>query len=245
MKDAKLARVHRQRAGMGARAGSGACPYGQGPGQPDAGDLRFCSHAGSSMNPILGELDLLEIQPYSDEPVRVGDIVLFTAPDGRERQIVHRVVCVTPAGIRTRGDNSPEADPWTLTLVQAPGPGTITGRVVAAWRGQRWRRIAGGMRGRVAMRLGRWQQMLDRRLSRLLRGPYHALARLNLAQRLLPNPFRPRVVVFRSVIGSQIRLFLGRLIVGQYDAQERRWHIRRPFRLLVREGELPTGNGDE
>ena len=54
----------------------------------------------------------------------------FFLPPGADQPVVHRVVRVTPAGISTLGDNNTQEDPFLLH------PKSITGEVVAAWRGQ-------------------------------------------------------------------------------------------------------------
>ncbi|MGB0100748.1 MAG: hypothetical protein WBP61_10760 [Nocardioides sp.] len=55
--------------------------------------------------------------PLSD--LRVGDVVTFRPPpsersDTRATRITHRIVEITPDGIRTQGDARPAPDPWLL-----------------------------------------------------------------------------------------------------------------------------------
>jgi signal peptidase len=202
------------------------------------GNVFFCAHIGPSMSPILRNLDLLEIVPYDNEPIRVGDVILFASPEGTS-PVIHRVVGVTPEGIRTRGDSNDRDDPWII------GSADVAGRVVAAWRGQKKHRIIGGPAGRLAAHLIRWRCVLDRGMSQLLHPVYHSLARLGVVRRLLPNCFRPRVVVSQTGGHRHLRLLLGGRIVGQYDARRRQWHIQRPFRLFVDELALPQGQDTE
>jgi len=61
-----------------------------------------------------------------------------------------------------------------------------------------------------------------------------------LIARLLPAPFRPRVVVFYARGREQFQLLLGRRVIGRYDDQRQQWQIQRPFRLLVDERVLPA-----
>lgn len=74
-----------------------------------SGSHFFAAYAGPSMNPTLVEPELIEIEPYYERPVRVGDVVFFTPP-GEQALIVHRVVRLTAAGIRTRGDHNARDD---------------------------------------------------------------------------------------------------------------------------------------
>lgn len=188
----------------------------------------FFAHRGSSMNPTLDEADLLEVAPYGGRPVRVGDVIAI-APPGGDHLIVHRVVRVTPDGVCTRGDNNAGEDGWCLQ------PAQIVGRAVAAWRGHRRRRVAGGWAGCLWARLVRTRRLLDQALSALLRPAYHGLARSGIVRRLTPPFLRPRLVVFGTGEKARPRLLLGRRVVGQYDALRQCWHIRRPFRLFLDE----------
>ncbi|MBF8277234.1 MAG: hypothetical protein HW390_2307 [Candidatus Brocadiaceae bacterium] len=183
------------------------------------------------MNPTLREPELMEIMPYDSRPLRVGDVAFFLPPKAYQ-PIVHRIIRVTPAGISTLGDNNTQED---IFLLQ---PKDIKGQVVAVWRGQKRREIAGGLQGRWRSRRLHWRRILVNGVSHLLRPLYYALSSCGLIARLLPAPFRPRVVVFQTQGRDQFRLLLGQHIIGRYDDQKRQWHIRRPFRLLVDERAL-------
>jgi hypothetical protein len=179
------------------------------------------------MNPTLVEPEMVEVRPYTDRAPRVGDVILFHAPNG-DRDLVHRITALTSEGIRTRGDNNPGDDPW---LVQ---PHEIVGRVIAAQCGKTRRVICGGRAG-IAQLVGlRAWRRVNRLTSRLLHAPYHALAAAGIARKLLPARWRPHVAVF----GETRLLLWGRRVIGRYHAQRGRWEIRRPFRLLVDEADL-------
>jgi hypothetical protein len=184
------------------------------------------------MNPTLHESDLLEIVSYGDGAAQVGDVIAV-APPGRDHLVVHRVVRVTVAGVCTRGDNNTDEDGWCL------GPERVIGRVVAAWRGRRRRRIAGGWPGRLWAYALRWRRILGRAASALLRPAYHGLARTGVVRRLAPAFLQPRVVVFRAGEGQRLRLMLGRRVVGEYVPSWRKWRFRWPFRFLVDEAAMP------
>jgi len=199
-----------------------------------AAAARLASYAGSSMYPTLDATDLLEIAPCAGRAVRPGDVILFASPEGG-CAVVHRVVRVTPQGIRTRGDNAAHDDDWLLQ------PSEVRGRVVAAWRGRRRRMIAGGRPGWVLGRLLNARLWMDRNLSRPARSLYRALACRGILARRLPASWRPRPVVFRTPGHSQLRLLLGQRVAGHYDSRRQRWVIRPLYRLLVDEAALPSG----
>ncbi|MDP2941277.1 MAG: ATP-binding cassette domain-containing protein [Candidatus Omnitrophota bacterium] len=87
--------------------------------------------------------DILCVAPYDTfQSVRVGDVVMFRAPE-RENEVVHRVVAITPAGARTQGDNNPSVDPWVIPFT------SLLGRVAHLRRAGVKLPVHGGMRGRV------------------------------------------------------------------------------------------------
>jgi signal peptidase I len=45
--------------------------------------------------------------------LKVGDTILFNPPASKEKYF-HRIAKIDSAGIRTKGDNNPSIDPWTL-----------------------------------------------------------------------------------------------------------------------------------
>jgi signal peptidase I len=190
-------------------------------------------YTGPSMNPTLTEPDLLEVVPYHGQPVQPGDVVYFQPPEG-DREVVHRVVALTTAGIQTRGDNSPRNDPYLLQSSD------IIGRVVAAHRGRRRRRIAGGQRGVLVGYRSRLWHLVNRGVSRLLHNTYRTLARAGRFGRWLPAKLRPRIFVFRTPNLTYAKLLMAGRVIGQYDALTELWHIRRPFRLFVDEASLPV-----
>lgn len=192
---------------------------------------QYCVHTGSSMHPTLRESDLLEIIPYGDQAVQAGDVILFPSPKD-EQLVVHRVIRVTPQGICTRGDNNSAPDPYLLQSAD------VIGRVMSVWSGQKRREIMGGRGGLVLAHSIHWLSALKRRLSFLLRPLYHHLARQGLVRRLLPKQFKPRVVIFQAGDSRSVQLLLGKRTVGRYNFQQQRWHIQRPFQILIDEQKL-------
>jgi len=200
----------------------------------DAPAAFFAVYVGVSMNPILHEPEVIEVMPYCDRPLRVGDVVFFRVP-GSDRFAIHRMTRVTPTGIFTRGDNSSREDSFRLN------PGDIKGRVVAVWRdGRKRRKIAGGWPGRLTCHRGRWSQALGRRVFPVISPIYQTLAHRQWFSWILPDSVRPRVVVFHAEGADHLQLMSGRRIVGQYDGRKHQWNIRRPFKLFVDARTLPT-----
>lgn len=197
------------------------------------GGTFLAAYVGTSMNPTLREPEILEIRPYGNRLMQVGDVVFFRSPE-RQQTVVHRIVRFTSEGICTRGDNNRRDDAFVLQ------PEDINGRVVAAWQGRKNRAIAGGRRGRL---IGRWiprQRLLDRNLSYLLHSFYHTLTHWSFLTTLLPAGLRPKIVVFQNKEIGRPCILLGRHIIGRYDDRRQQWQIHRPFRLIVNVHRLPT-----
>jgi signal peptidase I len=186
----------------------------------------FAAFAGPSMNPTLVEPELLEIQPYTARAPHIGDVIYFHAPD--EGDIVHRIIAITPEGVRTRGDNNPRDDDWLIP------PSAIIGRVVAAQRGKVRHIIINGLGGIALHRFLRVWRRFVVRISHTLHEPYHALAHSSMLCRLLPARWHPRVVTFQE---TRLLMF-GHHVIGRYNTRRGKWDIQRPFRLFVDESEL-------
>jgi hypothetical protein len=194
------------------------------------------AYVGPSMNPTLREPEMMEIMPYGGRTPLVGDVIFFLPP-GEDQPVVHRVVRVTPDGIATLGDNNTREDPYLVPLER------IRGRVIAAWRGQKRRKISGGTLGRATNRVFRWRRMLDHGVSPLLHPFYRTLSCWGVLAWFLPTSVRPRVVAFRSQGREQFQLLMGRRLIGRYDDQSNQWQIRRPFHLFV-DGRALLGKQD-
>jgi signal peptidase len=189
-------------------------------------------YRGPSMNPTLKVPDMLYLLPYQDGRILPGDVVVFRPPNSK-RLVVHRVVSVDAEAIRTRGDNNRRIDPWVIT------PDRVIGRVVEAQRGSRYRSLSSGARGRIHLQVVRANRALALKLARLLAPVYHRLARRGVFRRWLPRRRRMRVVSFERPGGRELRLLLGRSVIGHRVPGGNGWEIRPPFRLFVDEESLP------
>ena len=195
-------------------------------------DTFYCAHSGISMNPTLSWQDLLEIRPYELESVQVGDVVLFQSREGH--LVVHRVVELTKDGIRTQGDNNLRDDPGLLKSED------IIGRVVGACRGQRRRRIAGGATGRIDLFYIQRRNKACRAVASLLAPFYWHLVRWSDLWGLR-RLCRPSVVKYGT--SGKMVLFLGSMMVGDYDSLRGYWRIRPPFRLIIDEEAIKDAEG--
>jgi signal peptidase I len=187
---------------------------------------------GPSMYPTVkaGDLLILEL-PDGFTPVR-GDVIVFRVPE-RTECITHRVIEVSSAALRTRGDNNISTDPW---MVQ---PSWVIGKVTGVKRQAKRIAVRGGACGYAHFRLLRLGKFFSRPLIHALSPGYHALARGRYVARIIPLQKRMRIISLKRPQGTELRLILGRLVVGRLPAGEEQWLIRRPFRLWVDESTLP------
>jgi hypothetical protein len=189
-------------------------------------------YSGSSMYPALKPGDWLQIIPYNGQNVRRGDVIVFVPPGSKSR-IVHRVVSLDAAGIKTRGDSNYDVDQWIL------GPAHILGRVVSAKRGKSRRRIFGGLTGWLCHLIVRALNLFNSSVSAVLRPSYDRLANSGIFRRCLPEQMRPRVISLNRAAGKELQLLIGKRVIGRWPPGRSRWHIRRPYRLFVDEASLP------
>lgn len=187
--------------------------------------ISYCAHFGPSMNPILCDKDLLEINIAGN--ISVGDVILFK--NENDTLIVHRVISLAPEGIRTRGDNNNRDDPLLLPFEK------VVGKVVAAWRGHKRRKIQGGPYGRLLAYFFRMRQSLYREAFRMLSIPYKVACRSSLFHKFMPL-FQPKIVEFGI---ENFKLMVHSKMVGYYDNVQGYWIIHPPFKLFINEAKLP------
>jgi hypothetical protein len=190
-------------------------------------------YMGPSMNPSLKAGDGLNVVPYENRKVCVGDVVVFRPPGGNH-DVVHRVVSVDAEGVRTRGDNNSQVDPWVLQR------GDIIGRVVSARRGSGSVTIHGGAWGRVLGPALRTEKQLNQTISRILHPAYHLLARSGVLSAFLPLQRKTRILCFNRNGGKELQLLVGKRVIGRRLPDKNQWEISRPFRLFIDESSLPN-----
>jgi len=86
--------------------------------------MTFGLITGISMNPVLKEGDIITYEEISPSAVKVGDIIVYRIPLLTRKLyncppiVAHRVVEIKDAAkglhYRTKGDNSPASDPWSV-----------------------------------------------------------------------------------------------------------------------------------
>lgn len=94
---------------------------------------RFVPVLSNSMAPTIPVGSLALTVPVSRNDIRVGDVIVFTDPNHPTIRVIHRVVHLYGADeasqfsnwkadeltAMTKGDNNPQADPWTVTIADA------------------------------------------------------------------------------------------------------------------------------
>ena len=103
-------------------------------------DTPFFVVSSGSMKPILEVGDIIVVSGLNQyEELKVDDIIVFTLPTDSKRVIVHRINSIDKEGergieIKTKGDNNPNVDGWTVleknyvgkVITSIPSVGKIT-----------------------------------------------------------------------------------------------------------------------
>lgn len=196
------------------------------------GDEKPFVYKGPSMNPTLKAPDVLEVIPYENRPIEVGDVIVFFSKP-KNYYITHRVCTVTDKGILTKGDNNDQIDPWLLS------PAEITGQVVSAIRGSRQLEIYNGRKGQILLFYFRTLRFIRKTVSKRLNPFYNALARSGIFYPFANLFGKPHLFKFERYGQPELKLVLGRMVVGQFMRDKNKWRIRPPFKILIDQLKLP------
>ena len=192
----------------------------------------YCAYAGPSMHPTLKSGDLLKIVEYENNTPRIGDVILFVAPE-LNNPVVHRIISNKNGMFKTRGDNCSHIDPWEI--VQK----VIIGKITGAVRGKININIKGGLSGRTNAFWCRTYNLLTPKLSIGINKTFKILH----AHTLFPtiNFPKKRLHTIRFVTnGTQShRLMLDAKYIGHYDRDTSSWRIIFPYRFLLKKASLP------
>jgi hypothetical protein len=190
----------------------------------------FIVNKNHTMVPTLRYGDVARLEPCEVSQICLGDVICFYR--SLDHGWISRVVSLEAHGLRTRGDNTPQNDPWLIH------PEDLIGRVVGAHRGDRRVKVRHGKMGRLTALGFRAISMVESWFSPALKDIYHRLSGKGLFRRWLPARWTPRIVAFQRPQGTEYQLLMGRRVVGQ-RLPGREWQIQRPYRLFVPEKSLP------
>jgi signal peptidase I len=187
----------------------------------------FFAHAKCSMNPTLWDRDLLEVVSYSRENgVQKGDVIVFPCPMDKTI-IAHRAIAVSPTGISTKGDNNRKEDPWRLDIE------SILGKVVAASRNHKHRKIHGGKRGLLLAKWNHLNYRLRAKAKDYLIPIYWAISDREMPKKFGSRFINLKAVKFKRKDDNDIFLLLGEKVVGRYNARKDAWEIDCIYRLFI------------
>lgn len=184
------------------------------------------------MNPTLKALDKLQVEPYHNSKIRCGDIITFTSPLNGTYKITHRVISISPDGIKTGGDNNDDIDPWTLN------PEDILGQVRLIRRGNRQLDLHGGLRGQLSGNTIRIFRMIKLKMFSMLYPFYNYLSKRGIfRQSWLLNRMKIKLISFKKGKDIELQLVLGKYVIGR-KLPQMRWRIHYPFKLFINETHL-------
>ncbi len=171
-------------------------------------------YTGSSMLGVFAPGDVLLAEPVCFSEAAPGDIVVFTAPLGPEKQLVHRITSASGGVIRTHGDNNLRPDPVALNHE------TKLLKIIGCKRGNRRIKVTSGKEGLSEFKRNQRRVHRLHTLAVLLR-PLAALAPLRFwapaKDELEPRNF------LRGGTPVKSALFHHGKQVAVYDFQRRVW----------------------
>ncbi|MCM1567437.1 MAG: signal peptidase I [Dehalobacter sp.] len=196
---------------------------------------------GESMYPTLRSLDVITVTPYNGQKVRRGDIIVFISPKVSNLKVAHRVVAINSNGIITRGDHSKENDAWVLQDFD------VIGKVESARRNQKLIKVKNGVAGEL-IGLVHHIKILCKLFTRErifvpISPPfvfiYRFLSKSGIFRIWIPGPWKPRLMTFSKPNGIEMRLLMGKRMIGICTPFSKKWIIKKPFLLFVDESLLP------
>jgi len=185
---------------------------------------RYVHYTGSSMFPTFKDPEFLEFERVGPDDLRVGDVIIFSAPH-MTNLVVHRIVRIAGDVYITRGDNNQLTDPPVRF-------DEVTGRAIRVIGKKDDRIIRNGSAG---MTWARWIRTINliRRwlLSPLANNPFTRSIDHLLRHRAW---IHPSVVIFQQPDGNhRVHLFWRGWLIGAYRTLTGNLHIRRPFNYLI------------
>lgn len=202
--------------------------------EPEQGKCLQTLYTGPSMNPLFWAGDRLVVVPYGEKPIRRGDVVVYPHPY-EPRQIVHRVIAITPGGIRTRGDNNSHVDTYVIARE------SIVGYVASVRRGNKARAVSGGKMGLVFHRIFLLRRLLHTWAFTYLHPFYHRVADTGWFYGWHRPFITLKLVRFKHARGEELQLLAGRRIIARRTPGSDEWMIRFPFEFFLDKKTLPAG----
>jgi signal peptidase I len=196
-------------------------------------------YLGRSMTGTFRPGDRLAVTPVCLAEIRRGDVVVFRLPNSPEDvdSYVHRVVALTPEGLRTQGDNNDFIDANVVTA------GQLLGRVSSFTRDGKAHRVRGGRWGRLHVWLLHTRHWVRSFLGQIGHWPYSWLKASDLVARY----WQPEIKTVRvaSADGPVVKYVHGGRTVARWWPEKQRFECRKPFDLVIPHPESPMSPAHE
>jgi hypothetical protein len=189
---------------------------------PSSENTTTLVYLGTSMNPTLLDLDLVQFQPYLDDFPLIGDVIVIQRKEEPNKIIIHRIVEVNHEKVKTQGDNCDQRDSWILS------PSDILGYVTTIRRGDRSIQVDRGIRY--------IQISLFHRIHRLVFKTFKSFSKSHpnrLMAWLVSKILKYRIVTFSGTNRSEYQLFLGPIYIGRLQKGSTMWEIKEAYRFIV------------
>lgn len=206
---------------------------------PENIDGRFQSiiYVGSSMYPLLKDLDTLYFVPYGGQTLKSGDVILFkNKKSDKAITITHRIVSINDVTIITKGDNNLCIDNFLVDTSD------IIGLVVQVKRGNKIFRVRNGGVGMLLAKVIHLFLLIKIKILHFISFPYSWVSKSGILQRFVPRKMKQSFIGIQRPGGIEYHFLIGKYLVAKHGPGSSTWTILPPFRLFIDENSLPAVN---
>jgi len=177
--------------------------------------------------------DQLTIAPVSITDIHSGDVIAFPGSVGNDARAMcaHRVIAVTPLGLRTRGDNNARADGSLITAEN------LLGKVTHYQRNGVTHPVLGGRLGLLRARLLHARVHVRSWIIRVWRPAYVWLR----ASRVLARLWHPAItqITLMTEQGACVKYVYRGQTVARWYPRMRRFECAKPYDLILTPPDSP------
>lgn len=192
-------------------------------------------YVGTSMYPLLRDLDTLYYTTNNIQSLKPGDVIVYKSKKAnKETYITHRIISIENSSFITKGDNNPRIDDLLVD------PSNILGLVIYSKRRNKLIRIRNGKSGILFSNVVRLLMRIKMLALRIIVFPYHWVSKLGILRKFVPRNMTQRVINVQRPGGIESHLILGNYLVAKRRPGTNRWIILPPFKLFFDENTLPS-----
>jgi signal peptidase I len=197
-------------------------------------NLRSIVYVGTSMYPLLRDLDILYFLPYQGQTMVCGDVIVYAGKTGnKEITITHRIVFIDDKGFTTKGDNNFSIDDIIVK------PADILGLVVYVKRGNKFIRVRNGKTGIYLVKAIQLLLRIKNITIGVISYPYNWISKTGVLRKFVPRDTKQRIINIQRPSGMESHFLMGKYLVAKRRPGNNNWIILPPYKLFIDENSLP------